>query len=168
MIEDRLRERDREHPGDLYCHSLGLGKLSRIEAEPQTKRPLYEQVSADVDGGEHRDQSGQVKPGRGPAPTPAAQDRRPMIQTARRGKSGSQLSHGGRERQGQQTGQRPAQADAGPAHAAQPKMKGRHAAGQNANDRQGNCIIGKGAHPPPQFLPVAERVQGSHIFCDAV
>ena len=159
MVEGGLQGRDRQHADHLGGQLDRRLPLVRAEAQGADG----ELVGADVDRREHGHQAGQVEPGGEPAETAAAQDRGPVVEPAGGGKGRGDLRHRGRHGQRQQAGQRPAQADGGRPGAAKAFGERGDAAGQDADDRQRDGEVREAAHPPQQFLAIAEAGQQAGV-----
>ena len=107
----------------------------------------------------------QVEPGRQPAGEAVAEDRAPVIEAARRRIGRADLRHAPartRREMKQPSGQ-PMPMPMPPA----PEVAWRQridAAGQDADDREGNCEVREAAHAPLQFLRIAHAVEDLDVL----
>ena len=160
MIEDRLgRENDSDADRLLERPPGGDIDLQHI-AEDQIDE---QRVGADIDRGDDENETDQIDPGRGPTPAAPAQNRRPVIEPARRRIGGGDLRHRGGDDHRIQAAEQPADADRKSAARRESGLERGDAAGKDANDRERNREIRENVHAAGQLLRISHLVQRLYV-----
>ena len=114
---------------------------------------------ADVDRAEHRDEAQKVEPSGKPAPEAASEDRGPVVKPTRCWEGRGDLRHGKREHPRDDAAGDPTKTRPRSAHGRDCLGEGVDAAGEDADDREGNRKIGEHPHSARQLLGVTHAVQ---------
>ena len=135
-----------------------------LDAERRAEGADEEGPGADIDGAEHGDEAEQVEPGRHPAGAAVAEDRAPVIEAARGRIGGADLRHRDGEDETDEAADQPADADADAAGAGGRLRQRVDAAGEDADDREGDGEVREAAQSPFQFLGVAHAMEDLHVL----
>ncbi len=171
-VQDQLDDQEHGHGQELAAHQrpqehrpVPVGD-AEVAQDRSDDRRVDERCGGEVDAGDDRNLAGQVEPGGPPAPVLVLHAAGPVVEAAGGRVRRRDLRHRGRDQQGEDRDERPADGACGRAAPREAVVEQDHRAGQDRDDREADGEVREPAHRPEELLGVTQAVQVVNVLAD--